>query len=251
MTIKRSHFSTGEVIENKAWTDRLYSLKIRAELMPFKAGQFIRLQRPVDGDVIAKPYSLVNSPDEPDIEVFFNKVENGRLSSSMAALQAGDTIDYSQPATGFFVLDTVPESKHLWMFATGTGLGPYISILKTAEAWQRFENIVLVQGVPLLEELAYADIIGTWRQQYPEQFRFVSCVTREQNPAGLQGRITELLGQGDLEKHAGLEINEANSHIMLCGNHNMIDDMKVLLGKRGMDKHLRHKPGHITTEQYF
>lgn len=251
MEIQRSSFQTGEVIENKAWTDRLYSLKIRANQMPFKSGQFIRLQLTVDGEVVTKPYSLVNSPEEADVEVFFNTVENGRLSNSMAALQVGSTIEVSQPANGFFVLDTIPESKHLWMFATGTGLGPYISILKTAEVWQRFEKIVLVQSVPLLDELAYADIIAIWQQKYPEQFHFVSCITREQNPAGLEGRVTDLLSKDILEKHVGLEINAANSHIMLCGNHNMIDDMKTLLGERGMSKHLRHKPGHVTTEQYF
>lgn len=251
MEIKRSNFITGEVIEKKAWTDRLYSLKIRANQMPFKAGQFIRLQLIVDGEVVAKPYSLVNSPEEADVEVFFNTVENGRLSNSLVALQAGNTIEVSQPASGFFVLDELPESKHLWMFATGTGLGPYISILKTAELWQCYEKIVLVHGVPLLEELAYADIIATWQQEHPEQFRFVTCITREQNPAGLEGRMTDLLGKDILEKHVGLEINAANSHIMLCGNHNMIDDMKTLLGERGMSKHLRHKPGHVTTEQYF
>lgn len=251
MEIKRSSFVTGEVIDNTAWTDRLYSLKIRARQMPFKAGQFIRLQLTVDGEVVTKPYSLVNSPEEADVEVFFNTVDNGRLSNSMAALQAGDEIEVSQPANGFFVLDALPESKHLWMFATGTGLGPYISILKTAELWQRFEKIVLVQGVPLLDELAYADLIESWQQDYPQQFKFVSCVTREQNQAGLQGRVTDLFGKGMLEKHVRLEINADNSHVMLCGNHNMIDEMKTLLGERGMRKHLRHQQGHFTTEQYF
>lgn len=251
MQITRSSFQTGEVIENKAWTNRLYSLKIRANQMPFKPGQFIRLQLTVNGEALAKPYSLVNSPEEANVEVFFNTVENGRLSNSMAALQTGNTIEISQPANGLFVLDAIPESKHLWMFATGTGLGPYISILKTAEPWQRFEKIVLVQSVPLSDELAYADIIATWQKKYPEQFRFASSLTREQNPGGLEGRVTDLLGKGILEKYIGLEINAANSHVMLCGNHNMIDDMKTLLGERDMNKHLRHKPGHVTTEQYF
>lgn len=251
MSITSSNFITGDVIENRVYTDRLYSLKIRADQMPFKAGQFVRLQLTVDGEEVAKPYSLVNSPDEKDIEVLYSAVNNGRLSNSLAALQAGNTIEVSQPAYGFFVLDAIPESKHLWMFATGTGLGPHISILKTAEIWQRFEKIVLVHSVPLVEELVYADLIKTWQQKYPEQFQFVSCVTREQNPTGLQGRVTGLLTRGTLEEYVDLEISEGSSHVMLCGNHNMITDMKTLLAERGMSRHLRHKPGHITTEQYF
>ena len=137
------------------------------------------------------------------------------------------------------------------MFATGSGLGPYISILKTAEIWERFEKIVLVHGAPLVKELVYADLIRTWQQNSPDQFRFISCVTREQNPAGLHGRVTDLFAKGDLENEIGLEISKENSHLMLCGNHNMIDAMKTSLAKRGLKKHLRHKPGHITTEEYF
>ena len=178
MTIVRSSFVTGEVIENRAWTERLFSLRIRADQMPFDAGQFVRLRLPVEGETVTKPYSLVNAPDEPDIEVYYNTVPNGRLSNVLAALEEGDTIDVSQPANGFFVLDEIPESKHLWMLATGTGLGLYISILRTSAIWERFEKIVLVHGVPLLEELAYDELIETWQQDYPEQFQFVSCDAR-------------------------------------------------------------------------
>ena len=251
MTILRSRFITGEVIENHAWTERLLSLRIRADQMPFKAGQFVRLQLPVDGEVVAKSYSLVNAPGEPEIEVFYNRVPDGQFSNRLACLQEGDSIEVSQPAHGFFVLNEVPASRHLWMFATGTGLGPYISILKTAEVWERFEKIVLIHGVPLLKELAYADLIRTWQQNNPEQFGFVSCITQEPNPAGLHGRVTEIYAKGELEKQVGLKIDKKNSHVMLCGNHNMIDDMKISLAERGMSKHLRHKPGQITTEQYF
>jgi len=251
MTIVRSNFITGEVIENREWTERLFSLRIRVEQLPFKAGQFVRLQLPVYGEKVAKSYSLVNAPDEPDIEVLYNTVPSGQFSNTLAGLNAGDSIEVSQPAHGFFVLDEIPVSKHLWMFATGTGLGPYISILKTAEIWARFEKIVLVHGTPLTEELVYVDLISSWQRSNPEQFRFTSCVTREQNSAGLHGRVTDLFAEGILEKQVGLEIRKENSHIMLCGNHNMIDDMKTSLAERGMSKHLRHKPGHITTEQYF
>lgn len=251
MTIKRSSFIEGEVIENRKWTERLYSLTIHADQMPFKAGQFVRLQSTIGGEVITKSYSLVNAPHEQDMEVFYTTVPNGRLSNALASLQKGDFLEVSQPANGFFVLDEIPKSRHLWMFATGTGLGPYISILKTPEIWDSFEKIFLVHGVSLVKELVYKDLIEKWQDEYPEQFQYISCVTREDNPAGLKGRMTDLLTTGVLEQHAHLDICKENSHVMLCGNHNMINDMKKILGDRDMSKHLRHKAGHITTEQYF
>ncbi len=255
MTVMRSSWVTGTVLSLHEWTPRLFSLRIQAELMPFKAGQFVRLQLPVtvnsEIQLIAKSYSLVNAPDEPDVEVFFNTVPNGRLSNALAALNVGDSVDVSQPANGFFTLDEVPNARHLWMVATGTGLGPYLSMLKTPAIWQRFERIALVHGVPLGAELAYQDWIQAWQVQYPQQFQFVSCVTREANPAGLNERVTTALASGALEKAVGLNITPRDAHVMLCGNHQMLNDMKALLEKRDLQRHLRHKAGHITTEQYF
>src|SRR5210317_2631563 len=106
-----SSFIDGEVIENKAWTDKIFSLTIRTEQQPFKAGQYVRLQLPVDGELLAKPYSLINASAEKDVEVLFNTVPGGRLSNKLAKLEPGDRVEISQPAFGFFVLDEVPEAN--------------------------------------------------------------------------------------------------------------------------------------------
>jgi ferredoxin--NADP+ reductase len=253
--IIRTSWHNAEVLSNYRWTGRLLTLRIRTEPMPFVAGQFVTLRLPVatenGTELVAKSYSLINAPDEDALEIFYNIVPNGKLSNALARLQAGDNLEISQPAKGFFVLDEIPAVPNLWMIATGTGLGPYLSILKTAQPWQRFQKIVLVHGVPLVNELAYTDLIQTFAAQHPEQFRFISCVTREANPLGLEGRITTCLESGALEHMAGTQITPVDTHIMLCGNHNMLNDMKALLAQRGMQRHLRHKPGHITTEQYF
>lgn len=251
MTVARSSFIEGEVIENRQWTDGLYSLKIRVAQLPFKSGQFIRLQLPVNEEVLAKSYSLINAPDESDVEVFYNVVPEGKLSNALAALKSGDSVSVSQPAFGFFVLDEIPESKYLWMIATGTGLGPYISMLKTEKIWQRFDKVVLVHGVPFAAELAYSTFLKTLQAQQPEKFTYLSSVTREPNPNGLEQRVTDSLADGSLEALAGQTIHKDDSHVMLCGSHNMIKDMKVLLAEQDMHRHLRHKPGHVTTEQYF
>ncbi len=253
--IIRTSWHNAEVLSNHRWTERLLTLRIQTEPLPFIAGQFVTLRLPITTDgnteLVAKSYSLINAPDEDALEIFYNIVPNGKLSNALAGLQPGDSLEISQPSKGFFVLDEIPDVPNLWMIATGTGLGPYLSILTTALPWQRFQKIVLVHGVPLAGELAYAELIQTLVAEHPEQFRFLSCVTREPNPAGLEGRITTAFESGALEQAAGTLISPDDTHVMLCGNHNMLNDMKELLGKRGMQRHLRHKPGHITTEQYF
>ena len=253
--VVKSSWVTGKVLENFQWSKRLLSLRIEADIGDFKAGQFVRLQVPLEIDGVMQPlsksYSLINAPGEAPLEIFYNIVPNGKLSNALAALKSGDSIEVSQPANGFFVLDEVPVTEQLWMVATGTGLGPFLSILQTAQAWDRYRHIILVHSVPVVSELAYSELIQSFAQTYPDQFCFISCVTREENPVGLAMRVTTALASGELERQAGLSFSAAQAHFMLCGNHNMLNDMKDLLGQRGLNKHLRHKPGQITTEQYF
>lgn len=253
--VVKSSWVTGKVLENFQWSKRLLSLRIEADIGEFKAGQFVRLQVPLEIDGVMQPlsksYSLINPPGEAPLEVFYNIVPNGKLSTALAALKSGDSIEVSQPANGFFVLDEVPITEQLWMVATGTGLGPFLSILQTAQVWDRYRHIILVHSVPVISELAYSELIQSFAQTYPDQFRFISCVTREANPAGLGMRVTTALASGELEQQVGLSFSATQAHFMLCGNHNMLNDMKDLLGQRGLNKHLRHRPGQITTEQYF
>ena len=251
-TITRSAFVEGKVLTNNQLSERLYALRIAMELQPFRAGQFVRLQLPVGEEKVAKSYSLVNAPDDPIAEVFFNTVPDGRLSNALAALQAGDNIEVSQPANGFFVLEELPQKPELWLVATGTGLGPYLSMLRTQQIWQQFSKIVLIHGVAVREELAYQEeIIQPALAEHPTQLQYISCVTQEENPTGFNGRVTAALSSGWLEQQTGLTISADNSAVMLCGNHAMINDMKALLKEREMKKHLRHKAGNIVTEQYF
>jgi len=246
-----SNYVTAEVIENQHWADNLFSLHLRCKLQPFKAGQFVKLQLQVGDELIAKPYSLVNPPGADHAEIYYNTVEGGLLSNALAALKTGDSIEVSQPGAGFFVLDEVPDARDLWMMATGTGLGPYLSILQQGTLWERFENVRLVHAASWANNLAYQDMVAGFAGQQPERFRYISVVSREDNPGSLRGRIPALITDGQLEAAADLEIAAENSHIMLCGNQNMITDVRAVLAERDMRKHLRRKPGHITTEQYF
>jgi ferredoxin--NADP+ reductase len=240
----------GKVIEKIQWNDRLFSLRIEAGLKDFVAGQFIRVALDVDGERIARPYSLVNKPGDDYLEIYFNIVAEGPLSPRLAALEVNDEIFVTDKANGFLVIDEVPESRHLWLMATGTGVGPFLSILKTEAAWQRFEKIVLAYSVRESSELSYQEQISAIEKQKADQFLYVPFVTREPLHGVMRQRIPQSIEDGTFEQRTGFTINENDSHIMMCGNSAMISDVTACLEKRGLRKHRRREPGHITTEKY-
>ena len=245
-----ANWLNGKVIENRRLNDYLTSLIIDVGLGAYEAGQFVRIGLPEGDDVLARPYSLVNTPQEPYLEVYFNIVEEGPLSPRLFALEAGDEILVSDNPSGFLTVSEVPDSKHLWMIATGTGIGPFLAILKSEPAWQRFEKIVLCYSVSYGEELAYLDVIDSLRRQHDDQFHFVPVVTRENHEAALDRRVPLLLQDGSLERFTGIAINADDSHVMMCGSSNMITDVSAELNQREMKKHRRRDPGHFTTEKY-
>lgn len=240
----------GVVIENRQWTNRLFSLKIDVSLGEFVAGQFVRIALDIDGEKVARPYSLVNSPGETLTEIYFNIVEEGPLSPRLAALKAGDEIQVADKTSGFLTVNEVPDVDHLWLIATGTGIGPFLSSLKTDEPWQRFRKVVLGYSVRSAEELSYLDTISHLLDKHPDQMKFVPFVTREIMDGALNCRVTTAIENGELEKFTGLELDPLTSHIMMCGNSNMITDVSEILAGRGMRRHRRREPGHITTEKY-
>lgn len=240
----------GRIIERVQWTAGLYSLRFEAPLGTFKAGQFVRIALDIGGERVARPYSLVNAPHEPWLEIYFNVVKGGPLSPRLAELGPGDTLWISPSANGFLVLDEVPETHHLWMLATGTGIGPFLSILKTADLWRRFEKVVLGHSVQLAAELAYRDTIDAARAAHRDRLEYVQLVTRETVPGALGQRIPATIASGALEAAAGIPLSAEGSHVMLCGNSAMITDVSEILAQRGMHRHRRREPGHITTEKY-
>jgi ferredoxin--NADP+ reductase len=151
---------------------------------------------------------------------------------------------------GFLTVDAVPEARHLWMLATGTGVGPFLSILKSGTALQKYQKLVLVYSVRTASELAYQDAIANLREQYNAQLSFIPLVTREAVDGTLNKRVTAAIQSGELEQQAGIKMTAEDSHVMMCGNSDMISEVTKLLESRDMRKHLRREPGHITTEKY-
>ncbi len=243
---------SGEVVDNKQWCVDLFSLKIRtSSSLTFSAGQFIKVGLEVDDKLLARPYSLINTPQDSLLEIHFNRVENGLLSPRLANLSVGNNLQISERATGLLTLDEVPDIPHLWLLATGTGVGPFLSILKTSAPWQRFKKIVLGYSVKSVDNQAYMDDFTALQLQHPKQFCFVPFVTREKAPKTINTRITTSIENGELEKRVNLKIAADSSHIMLCGNSKMVSDATSLLEGRGLRRHTRREPGHIATEKYY
>lgn len=240
----------GRVIAKKQWSDSLFSLQIDAPVGDFKAGQYTKVALDIGDDRIGRPYSLVNAPGERPLEIYFNEVPDGPLTPRLSDLRTGDALWLSSKAGGIFTMDNVMQRRHLWLLATGTALGVYLSILKTVEPWERFERVILVHGVRTADELTYKETVAALEKAQSDRFTFIPALSREQQEGPLTGRITNLLESGALEERAGIRIDPADSHLMLCGNHEMINDVRALLEARGLRRHRRHEPGHYTTEQY-
>ncbi len=244
-------WNIGKVVEFKPWSNVLYSLYIESDIGPFEAGQFVKIALKIKDEVIGRPYSLVNPPDSRPLEFYCIEVPNGLLSSHLIKLRSGDEILVAPRAHGFMILDEVPQTKHLWLMATGTGVGPFLSILATDKPWQRFERVVLVYAVRTLSDLSYQERISQISARHPRQFTFIPFLSREPSDFALPGRIPQAIIGGRLEAHADMKISAENSQVMLCGNPQMVKDTTNALIERGLKKHHRFDPGQITAENYW
>lgn len=250
-----SQWIEGAVVDSRRWNDRLVSLRVAAPEIGFVAGQFARLALPAPPGakepMLGRPYSFVNPPQSAPHEFYFNVVPGGPLSPRLAALESGAAIWLLNRANGFFSIDEVPVAAALWCFATGTGLGPYLSILRTPEPWDKFERIVLVHAVRLATDLSYAETIADLEVAHAGRFTFIPIVSREPHRGALGGRIPAAIDDGSLELRAGVPLTADNAHAMLCGNPDMVRDTQEVLAGRGMRRHRRREPGHVTLETYW
>jgi ferredoxin--NADP+ reductase len=235
----------GRVVENRHWTETLFSLRVEGVQLRFQAGQFVRIALDVGGQRVARAFSFVNPPDDPTLEFYGVIVPEGLLSPLLAKLRRGDALHVAPNPAGFLVLSEVPDVETLWLISTGTGLAPYLSILRTDAAWRRFRNIVVVHAARFARELTYREVIAA------TPARYVSMVSREAAPGSLAGRIPSAIADGRLEAAAGFELAPETSHVMLCGNPQMLKDVQAVLVARGMKKHRRRAPGHITVESFW
>lgn len=228
-----AEWTRGTVVHNRHWTENLFSLTIDADIASFRAGQYTSLALDIDGQRVGDPYSILSAPDERPLEFFLYTRLEGDLSTSLRQLQPGDSLWVDRQPAGGFTLDTVPDNEELWLLATGTGVAPFLSMLRTEEPWLRFHRIILVYAVRYHRDLRYLDLFDTLHRQYPGRFTFIPVVSREPLPDTLSGHIPERLADGTLQQASGQTLTPAGSQVMLCGNPGMIRDTTRFLRQCG------------------
>ncbi|MDN8246639.1 ferredoxin--NADP reductase [Acinetobacter baumannii] len=248
-------FSVEKVLSVHCWTPTLFSFTMtRPSHFKFTAGQFARIGLKVGDELVVRAYSVVSSPFDETLEFFSIVVPDGAFTSNLQHLKVGDELYLEKIPYGYLTLARYqqPLPHDLWLLATGTGLAPFLSMLQDFETWSNYQKINLVYSVRTAAELAYVDRIQEIAETFGEGhagFKFIPIITRDPS-APLHERLPVLIENGELEKVAGLELSPASSHVMLCGNPQMVDDTKEALKRRGLTMNRRGE-GNIAVENYW
>lgn len=248
-------FTVEKVLSVHRWAHNLFSFTMtRPAHFKFTAGQFARIGLMVNGELVVRAYSVVSSPFDENLEFFSIVVPDGAFTSNLQHLEIGDELYLDKTAYGYLTLARyqLPLAHDLWLLATGTGLAPFLSMLQDFETWTKYQHIHLIYSVRSTAELAYVDRIQEIAESFGEGhtgFKFVPIITRDPN-ATLHDRLPVLIENGELEKVVGQSLNSATSHVMLCGNPQMVEDTKDALKQRGLTMNRRGE-GNIAVENYW
>lgn len=248
-------FTVEKVLSVHRWAHNLFSFTMtRPAHFKFTAGQFARIGLMVNGELVVRAYSVVSSPFDENLEFFSIVVPDGAFTSNLQHLEIGDELYLDKTAYGYLTLARyqLPLAHDLWLLATGTGLAPFLSMLQDFETWTKYQHIHLIYSVRSTAELAYVDRLQELAESFGEGhtgFKFVPIITRDPN-ATLHDRLPVLIENGELEKVVGLSLNPATSHVMLCGNPQMVEDTKDALKQRGLTMNRRGE-GNIAVENYW
>ena len=272
------NIQTVTVLSKTTWTPNLFSFTVsRPDSFKFTAGQFVRLgvnpsqlkyyqQTDASDDTadsalnedVFRAYSIVSSPFDEVIEFFSIVIPDGAFTSQLQHLQVGDELLLNTMPFGFLTLARYqkPLPKDLWLLATGTGLAPFLSMLQDLKTWEDYEHIVLAYSARSLDELAYVEKIESLQEDFgtlvdnPAKLIFIPIVTREPVEGTLSERLPKLLLEGTLQARAGIALDIDTTHVMLCGNPDMVEDTKEALKTLGLVMNRRGE-GNIAVENYW
>jgi len=263
MSLSNAKFTTEQIYDVQHVSDNLVTFKItRPEQFRFVAGQFARLglyencaEKSAE-QIVWRAFSMVNATHSDYLEFFAVIIPNGKFSNLLVNLKNSDHILLDKHVFGYLTLNRFNDGDNLWMLATGTGVAPFLSILQDFEVWQKFTHIILVYNVRFRQNLAYQELINNLAKleyigENGAKLRYLPVISRENSENILNGRITDLLANGMLEKQADLPITPENSRIMICGNPQMVQESLELFKKRDMRLALSRKPGQIAVENYW
>jgi ferredoxin--NADP+ reductase len=253
-----SAFNEETVLSVHHWTDRLFTFTTtRDPTLRFSNGHFTMIGLRVNDKPLLRAYSIASANYEEHLEFLSIKVDAGPLTSRLQHIKVGDTVIVGKKPTGTLLIDYTLPGKRLYLLGTGTGLAPFLSIIRDPETYEKFEKVVLVHGVRQVDELAYHDMVTEHLPNHEflgdvvrEQLLYYPTVTRESYRN--MGRITELIETGKLEADLGLPtLNPAEDRVMLCGSPHMLTDLKHLLEQRGFKEGNTSTPGDFVIERAF
>lgn len=246
------------VLSVRHWTDTLFSFTTtRDPTFRFDNGQFAMIGLEVEGKPLMRAYSLVSPNYDDKLEFFSIKVANGPLTSRLQNIAPGDRILVGRKATGTLVLDNLLPGKNLYLLGTGTGLAPFMSLIRDPEVYARFARVVLVHGCRKVEELAYGETITSvlpedefLGEEIRTKLTYLPTVTRE--PFRYRGRINDLLrSRSFLAEHDLALISPEHDRVMLCGSPGMIKTLSHELQDQGFAEGSNAEPGHFVIEKAF
>ncbi len=253
-----SAFLEERVLSVHHWTDRLFSFTTtRDPALRFSNGHFTMIGLRVNGKPLLRAYSIVSANYEDHLEFLSIKVQDGPLTSRLQHIQVGDTIIVGKKPTGTLLIDYLLPGKRLYLLGTGTGLAPFMSIVRDPETYDKFEQVILVHGVRIKDELAYHDMLVEHLPQHEflgelvtDKLRYYPTVTRESYRN--MGRMTELIESGKLFADLGVPpLNPAEDRVMICGSPAMLRDLKRMLEERRFNEGSTTKPGDFVIERAF
>ena len=254
-----SKYSTEKVLSVNHWNDTLFSFKTtRQDGLRFENGQFVMIGLEVDGRPLARAYSVASPNYDEHLEFLSIKVQDGPLTSRLQHIKVGDELLVSRKPTGTLVIHDLKPAKNLYLFSTGTGLAPYMSLIQDIEVYDRFEKVILVHGVRKVDDLAYKDFIENelpknefFGDEVKNKLIYYPTVTREAFKN--EGRLTDLIKSGKLFKDIGLEkMNPADDRAMICGSSEMLKDTQNLLDSMNFKVSPRiGEPGDYVIEHAF
>ena len=253
-----SAFYKEKVLSVHHWTDTLFSFRATRDAgFRFQNGQFAMIGLEVEGRPLLRAYSMASANHEEELEFFSIKVQDGPLTSRLQKIKEGDTILVGRKATGTLIPDNLLPGSRLLLLSTGTGLAPFVSLIKDPDVYDRFESIVLVHGCRQVAELAYGEsVVAKLREDelfgplLDGKLQYYPTVTRE--PFRNRGRITDLISSQQLFNDIGQhELDIAKDRIMMGGSPAMLEELKGMFESRGFLVGSGNEPGHFVIEKAF